>query len=114
MRGGVSLAVWMGGACQEIEALRRSARSQPGQAASKVYRALLDRADYNKVVVDVLAGTSAGGLNAVLLSCALLYDMPFDAHVRDLWLRISCACAVPPTTATRSPCCRATLSSTRT
>jgi patatin-related protein len=89
MRGGVSLAVWMGGACQEIEALRRSAGSQPGQAASKVYRALLDRADYDKVVVDVMAGTSAGGLNAVLLSCALLYDMPFDARVRDLWLRVA-------------------------
>lgn len=89
MRGGVSLAVWMGGACQEIEALRRSAGPQPSQAASKIYRALLDRADYNKVVVDVLAGTSAGGLNAVLLSCALLYDMPFDSHVRDLWLRVA-------------------------
>lgn len=89
MRGGVSLAVWMGGACQEIEALRRSAGPQPGQAASKIYRALLDRAGYDKVVVDVLAGTSAGGLNAVLLSCALLYDMPFDARVRDLWLQVA-------------------------
>jgi patatin-related protein len=89
MRGGVSLAVWMGGACQEIEELRRAADPQPGQAASEVYRALLGRAGYDRVVVDVLAGTSAGGLNAALLSCALLYDMPFGARVRDLWLQVA-------------------------
>ena len=89
MRGGVSLAVWMGGASQEIEELRRAADAPPGQPASEVYRALLGRAGYDRVVVDVLAGTSAGGLNAVLLSCALLYDMPFGARIRDLWLQVA-------------------------
>jgi patatin-related protein len=89
MRGGVSLAVWMGGACQEIEELRRAADSRSGEAGDGVYRALLRHAGYDQVVVDVLAGTSAGGLNAVLLSCALLYDMPFGERIRDLWLQVA-------------------------
>jgi patatin-related protein len=92
MRGGVSLAVWMGGACQEIEELRRAAETGPaedGDGPADVYRTLLGHAGYDEVVVDVLAGTSAGGLNAVLLSCALLYDMPFGEPIRDLWLQVA-------------------------
>jgi hypothetical protein len=54
----------MGDACQEIEELRQAAATQPSQAASKVCQALLGKAGYDEVVVDVLAGTSAGGLNA--------------------------------------------------
>jgi patatin-related protein len=87
MRGGVSLAVWMGGACQEIERLRRALGAEDD--ASAVYRKLLRRASYDEVVVDVLAGTSAGGLNAVLLSCSVVYDMPFDSSIRNLWLQVA-------------------------
>jgi patatin-related protein len=84
MRGGVSLAIWMGGACLEIDRLRRSAGSR-----DDIYGELLRCAGYTAVVVDVLAGTSAGGLNAVLLGCSLAYDMRFDCGVRDLWLRVA-------------------------
>lgn len=84
MRGGVSLAIWMGGASLEIDRLRRSAGRR-----DDVYGELLDCAGYGTVVVDVLAGTSAGGLNAVLLGCSLAYDMRFDSGVRDLWLRVA-------------------------
>ncbi|MEV0438747.1 DUF3376 domain-containing protein [Streptomyces spectabilis] len=79
MRGGVSLAVWMGGSCCEVAALREKAG---------VYGPLLSRCRYTDVTVDVLAGTSAGGLNGVLLSCHLLYGMPFEAGVRNLWLKL--------------------------
>jgi patatin-related protein len=90
MRGGVSLAIWMGGACQEIERLRSAAdRDATADADAGVYRALLIAAGYDNVVVDVLAGTSAGGLNAVLLACSLVYGMPFDDGIRDLWLRVA-------------------------
>ncbi|MCX4695340.1 DUF3376 domain-containing protein [Streptomyces sp. NBC_01408] len=79
MRGGVSLAVWMGGSCCEVAALR----SQEG-----VYGPLLKACEYEDVTVDVLAGTSAGGLNGVLLACHLVYGMPFGQGVRDVWLEL--------------------------
>ncbi|MGP3689308.1 patatin-like phospholipase family protein [Streptomyces sp. IBSNAI002] len=91
MRGGLSLAVWMGGACCETAALRRAAplpadgEPEPGDS---VYRALLGACGYDDVDIDVVVGTSAGGLNGVLLACHLVYGMPFDAGVRDVWLRL--------------------------
>jgi len=52
MRGGVSLAVWMGGACREVARLR---------AREGVYGRLLKHYGYSDgVVVDVLAGTVPG------------------------------------------------------
>ncbi|MFG2749657.1 DUF3376 domain-containing protein [Streptomyces xanthophaeus] len=79
MRGGVSLAVWMGGSCCEVAALRNK---------DGIYGPLLRDCGYEDVTVDVLAGTSAGGLNGVLLACHLVYGMPFDAGVRDVWLEL--------------------------
>ncbi|MFD5509718.1 DUF3376 domain-containing protein [Streptomyces sp. NPDC127051] len=88
MRGGVSLAVWMGGACCETAALRAGAdRKTPGQE-SGLYTGLLHMCEYEDVDIDVLAGTSAGGLNGVLLACHLVYGMPFGPGVRDVWLRL--------------------------
>ncbi|MFE3554560.1 hypothetical protein ACFXKW_06770 [Streptomyces sp. NPDC059193] len=91
MRGGVSLAVWMGGACCETAALRRAA-PRPADAepepGTSLYRALLDACGYDDVDIDVVVGTSAGGLNGVLLACHLVYGMPFDTGVRDVWLRL--------------------------
>lgn len=103
MRGGVSLAVWMGGACCEVSKLREAAPNAPGTRAGRrtppslatpgprgpdVYRTLLDAGGYRTVDIDVLSGTSAGGLNGVLLACHLVYGMPFDHGVRDVWLRL--------------------------
>ncbi|MCX5150491.1 DUF3376 domain-containing protein [Streptomyces sp. NBC_00320] len=87
MRGGVSLAVWMGGACCETAALRAAAGQQPAPE-SGVYAGLLDTCGYEDVDIDVLVGTSAGGINGVLLACHLVYGMPFGRGVRDLWLRL--------------------------
>lgn len=82
MRGGVSLAVWIGGAVSEIERLRRA-----DEAGNEIYRELLGLNDYGDVVVDVLSGASAGGLNAVMYAAAQVHD--FDiGELRDLWLRL--------------------------
>ncbi|MGX2997347.1 DUF3376 domain-containing protein [Streptomyces sp. JNUCC 64] len=89
MRGGVSLAVWMGGACQEMAALRDAApTASPEEPPSDFYAGLLRYCDYERAEIDVLAGTSAGGLNAVLLASHLVHGMPFGSGVRDLWLRL--------------------------
>ena len=54
MRGGVSLAVWMGGACSEIDRLRRALQD----GGDPVYGALLRANGYGSVAVDVVAGAS--------------------------------------------------------
>jgi hypothetical protein len=86
MRGGVSLAVWMGGACSEVDRLRHALDDDP--ADHPVYRRLLEAGGHTSVAVDVLAGASAGGLNSVLLSCSVVHGMRFDSRIRDLWLRL--------------------------
>src|SRR6516164_1045639 len=73
--GGVSLAVWMGGVTQEISHLLEASRQQvtgPGTSVERAaavqdkYRALLGLLRAS-VQVDVLTGTSAGGINAACL-----------------------------------------------
>ncbi|KOU25677.1 hypothetical protein ADK52_11650 [Streptomyces sp. WM6372] len=93
MRGGVSLAVWMGGACCEAAALRVAAQEPTPDPLEPVpdaglYPGLLNVCGYEDVDIDVLVGTSAGGLNGVLLACHLVYGMPFGPGVRDVWLRL--------------------------
>jgi len=76
MRGGVSLAVWIGGAVAELDLLRRASRDRTpahphtDQLRRDIYRALLRAARYDTVDIDILAGASAGGLNAVLYGLA--------------------------------------------
>ncbi|MEU1409731.1 patatin-like protein [Streptomyces sp. NPDC005728] len=81
LNGGVSLAVWMGGVTHELDLLRRASRSLPSgvpdpnvkeedQAAFKLWQDVLREA-HTRVVVDVVAGTSAGGLNGSLLATAI-------------------------------------------
>lgn len=92
LRGGVSLAVWMGGACSEIDALRRSVNVGEGsdqrETVGDIYRRLLQAASYSSVSVDVVAGASAGGLNAVLMGCSVVHDIRFDRRIRNLWLEL--------------------------
>ena len=81
MRGGVSLAVWIGGACCEIDALRGAT------VRTNFWTDWLRRAGYERVVVDVLAGASAGGLNGVLYAASQVYGFPY-AQMREIWLRL--------------------------
>ena len=94
MNGGVSLAVWMGGLARELDNVRRASRGLPlpegegPQATAE--RALATRwaelTTGTPVVVDVIAGTSAGGLNGVLLAMAAAYGRPLG-DLRGLWMR---------------------------
>ena len=70
MTGGVSLAVWMGGVSLELDRLRREV---PGS----VYTELCRLADM-RPVVDIVAGTSAGGLNGTLLASATAWESDLE------------------------------------
>jgi patatin-related protein len=78
MTGGVSLAVWISGVTLEVFRLA-TARTDP----KSPYTSLLDllRAD---VRVDVVSGTSAGGLNGAFLALGLARGGDLSV-MRDLW-----------------------------
>lgn len=101
MRGGVSLAVWIGGVAAELDLLRRirlfdvgdetwavvpsSRGAELSPAAAErvlVYAGLLDRAGYDRVEIDLLAGASAGGLNAVVYAVAQRAGVALDGLLR--------------------------------
>ncbi len=100
MAGGVSLAVWMGGVSRELNLLQQASDSRPRAAgrqaaadrdqgwdaqARALYRDLLDLLDVT-ITVDVLSGTSAGGINAALLGMSSAGGADL-AGLRDLWLQ---------------------------
>lgn len=75
MRGGVSLAVWIGGAMAELDLARRvmlgdESIPDADQARATAYADLIRSAGYSGLKIDVLAGASAGGLNAVVYGFA--------------------------------------------
>ncbi len=97
LNGGVSLAVWMGGVVHELDLLRRassggaSIKPQPydEQIAAR-WAALCHRGgERRRVVVDVIAGTSAGGLNGSMLATAIAHGSTMDPtdQMRGPWLR---------------------------
>ena len=77
--GGVSLAVWMGGATHELNRLVHSSRSDGP------YRALLELTG-TKVVADVMAGTSAGGINGAALAISQANPNANLDLLRGVWL----------------------------
>jgi patatin-related protein len=108
--GGVSLAVYMHGISKEILKLVRASsalhnitdRSARAKAAypesdrrphaetdtEQVYFELLREIGRDidlRVIVDIIAGASAGGINGTMLARALSHDLPI-AGLRDLWL----------------------------
>jgi patatin-related protein len=96
--GGSSLAVYMHGVTKEIHRLvRGSLLDSPktgagsGTASERVYGRLLhELAERHRerlrtrVVVDVIAGTSAGGINGICLAKALAHNLSQD-ELRNLW-----------------------------
>ncbi|MEU9136170.1 DUF3376 domain-containing protein [Streptomyces sp. NPDC048404] len=77
MNGGVSLAVWMGGVAHELDLLRRASRNDSPESVDerdrpvfKLWRDLAKDAR-KKIRIDVVSGTSAGGLNGLLLATAI-------------------------------------------
>ncbi|RZS67681.1 patatin-related protein [Agromyces ramosus] len=108
MKGGLSLAVWIGGAIAELDVLRRiriyrdgtrprallyhighrvdiAGESAPLVARAEYYARYLATRGYDHVEFDVLAGASAGGLNGVLYATAQRAGVGFDSTL-DTWL----------------------------
>jgi patatin-related protein len=108
--GGISLAVYIHGICKEILKLVRASsalhdiRDRPARASARfadraeprrsfdtesIYFELLREIGRKvdlRVVVDIIAGASAGGINGAMLARALAHDLPMDG-LRDLWLK---------------------------
>jgi patatin-related protein len=116
MYGGVSLAIYINGIAQELLRLVRSTASgrdpqNNPSGTERVYRKvsyLLDSGDYDvtpaeeklleeaagdpaltpptRFVVDILSGTSAGGINGIFLAKALANGQDMD-QLQDLWIQ---------------------------
>jgi patatin-related protein len=108
--GGVSLAIYMHGVTGEVHKLVRASKAynavpepsrEPGRRfaewaeaggyeyeTEELYFELLkligERVEL-RVIVDVIAGASAGGINGILLARGLAHDLPVGP-LRDLWL----------------------------
>jgi len=93
--GGISLAVYMHGITKEVWRLARASRAwhagePPSPGSQGVYRRLLeDIATHSgiklRVLVDILTGASAGGINAVFLGQAISTGQSLEP-LTDLWL----------------------------
>jgi predicted acylesterase/phospholipase RssA len=75
LNGGVSLAVWMGGAVREIDRVTR------GEGTYGVLLELLNAT----ARADVIAGTSAGGINGAALALGQANARADVGLLRDLW-----------------------------
>jgi patatin-related protein len=93
--GGSSLAIYMHGVTKEIlrlvkaSALLEAEQESAATPAEKVYIALLkeleaERNVRTRVVVDIITGTSAGGINGICLAKAIAHNRPVDG-LRELW-----------------------------
>jgi patatin-related protein len=93
--GGISLAVYMHGVTKELWHLSRASRAFLGGSEAEggtapVYRAMLQRLQDERglrlrVLPDILAGASAGGINAVFLAQAIHSGQSLEP-LTELWL----------------------------
>ncbi|HSB01594.1 MAG TPA: patatin-like protein [Anaerolineales bacterium] len=97
MYGGVSLAIYINGVAQELYKMVRATarkRNEDGslgdyfiekpESSETVYRMLGEQL-HARFVVDILSGTSAGGINAIFLAKALANNQPM-AQLEKLWI----------------------------
>jgi hypothetical protein len=100
LNGGVSLAVWMGGCAVELDCARRAHAGpedlafdgfQPvegGTAMRGVYHGICDSFG-RQLVLDILTGASAGGINGALLGAAMRARRRLHPQfVRDRWIEL--------------------------
>ncbi|MFZ5746161.1 MAG: patatin-like protein [Pseudomonadota bacterium] len=96
--GGISLAVYMHGIAKEIWRAARASRAYwdgdaPAGGSQGMYRALLHEIEETsgirlRLLVDILSGASAGGINAVFLAEAIATGQSLDP-LTDLWLKFA-------------------------
>lgn len=111
--GGASLAVYMNGVSHEILKLVRASKVYHGLSPAdkqndairfehaqpkrpyntdteehyfELLRAIGEHVDL-RVIVDVVSGASAGGINGIFLARALAFDLDFDP-LRDMWMHL--------------------------
>jgi patatin-related protein len=96
LNGGVSLAVWMGGCAVELDCARRAhlgpeSLAPAGKPANEppdrsVYAAICLAFD-RQLVVDLMSGASAGGINGALLAAAIHGNTRLHPDfLRERWL----------------------------
>ncbi len=93
--GGISLAVYMHGVTKEIWYATRASRafhdaSPPSTGVEAIYRRLLDAIESTqalrlRILPDIVAGASAGGINGVFLAQAIATGQSLEPLTR-LWL----------------------------
>ncbi|MBY0581901.1 MAG: patatin-like protein [Sphingomonas sp.] len=93
--GGISLAVYMHGITKEIWRLAKASQAfldgvAPASGSQGVYRGLLQEIEEThglrlRVLVDIIAGASAGGINGVFLAQAISTGQSLEP-LTDLWL----------------------------
>ncbi len=93
--GGVSLTVYMHGVTKEIWHMLRSSRSfhdedNSSDGSEKIYQQILQNIERDtgiklRIITDIIAGSSAGGINGVFLSKAITSGQSLDP-LTDLWL----------------------------
>ena len=97
LNGGVSLAVWIGGVCDELLRLVVAGRALRASASNgAIPEPAADADPYQRLcfsarvipVVDVMTGASAGGLNSVLLGAAVSHGRTTLADLRDTWIEL--------------------------
>jgi len=73
LNGGVSLAVWMGGSAAELDCGRRAhlGPEPAGEGRKRCVYASLCEAFKRVLVIDLMSGSSAGGINGALLGAAI-------------------------------------------
>jgi patatin-related protein len=99
MTGGVSLAIWMAGVAREINLLAQASQwrrvggefragilTTPAEESLKLYRQLIDLLD-TLVDVDILSGTSAGGINGALLAWSRVRGSDLG-KLRNIWMNL--------------------------
>jgi predicted acylesterase/phospholipase RssA len=92
LNGGVSLAVWMGGCAVELDCARRAHLATPAPAPTaeapraRIYNMLCSSLD-RELVIDIMSGASAGGINGALLAAVISHGRKLDPDfVRDRWI----------------------------
>ncbi len=87
LNGGVSLAIWMGGVTCELDRARRAAFPELRKLEDVGVWADVCRAMGTRVTIDVVAGTSAGGLNGGVLATAIARRAAMP-NLREQWKRL--------------------------
>ncbi|MEO6501533.1 MAG: DUF3376 domain-containing protein [Jatrophihabitantaceae bacterium] len=96
LNGGVSLAIWMGGVTHELNLVRLASRravaddptaESAENAVVEVWKEILELAE-RRVEVDIIAGTSAGGLNGALLAAAIARGTS-PPHMGRQWAKLA-------------------------